>query len=224
MKFDVKEPIKLDIPEALRYLGSQGDERLLADMAGVWEKLEKALLPKGAADIFELSRNEGGLFCGNLQLPGKSISARLSNCSRCIVMAVTLGFEADRLISSLGQTDPYRAMLADACATAAVETLADRVTNMAHDTFCPAQPITYRFSPGYGDLPLTLQQGLLDIINARRLLGLTVSASMLLSPIKSVTAFAGAVDDDCKAPLAKHGCESCFMQKTCPYRKPTTKG
>ena len=50
--------------------------------------------------------------------------------------------------------------------------------------------LTGRFSPGYGDLPLTLQPALLERMQAYRI-GLTVNAGGQLQPEKSVTALCG---------------------------------
>lgn len=224
MKLNVAYPIEPDIPEILRYLRSRSEEALINDILSVWKELSPKLSPAAAAAVFPLKRKNGSLFCGDIELHGQAIAARMSGCERCIALAVTLGFDTDRMISALGNTDPYRAMLADACATAATETLADRATKLCHELFCPDKMMTHRFSPGYGDLPLDIQPLLLDMVDARRLLGLTVSRSMLLSPIKSVTAFIGIAEGDCRDNALPHGCESCFMQKTCPYRKSPLKG
>ena len=224
MRLPVTSPIEPDIPEILRYLRSMPEDSLINDINSVWGELSQKFAPAAAAAVFPLKRENGRLFCGELELPGQAISARMGGCDSCAILAVTLGFEVDRMIAALGHIDPYRAMIADACATAAVETLADQMTTLCRETFCSDKKITYRFSPGYGDLPLDMQPKLLDMIDARRLLGLTVSKSMLLSPIKSVTAFIGIAEGDCRDEKLPHGCESCFMQKSCPYRKSTPKG
>ena len=48
-----------------------------------------------------------------------------------------------------------------------------------------------RFSAGYGDLPLTVQREIFSQLNPDRKIGLTLNESLLMSPSKSVTAFAG---------------------------------
>lgn len=217
-------PIEIDDGEVLRYLKSREDSALLTDIKAAKQRLQTVLSPAAAAAAFPLQKENSELYCGELLLQGNSIKKHLSGCKSCVAMALTLGFGADRLIASLGQTDPYGALLLDACATAAVEDLADQITERARESYCPNKKITYRFSPGYGDLPLSLQPQLLDLIDARRQLGLTVSASMLLSPIKSVTAFFGVFDEECGGAAPKHDCSSCFMQGDCPYCKQTTKG
>jgi cobalamin-dependent methionine synthase I len=62
--------------------------------------------------------------------------------------------------------------------------------------FCDSYPskLRPRFSPGFGDLPLSLQPEILAITNARKNLSITLDEGCLMSPSKSVTAFAG-IDD-----------------------------
>ena len=50
---------------------------------------------------------------------------------------------------------------------------------------------TRRYSPGYGDLPLSVQPALLDALDAGRRLGVTLTESLLMVPMKSVTAVVG---------------------------------
>ena len=48
-----------------------------------------------------------------------------------------------------------------------------------------------RFSPGYGDLPLSAQKNIFAVLDPERRIGLTLNSSLLMSPSKSVTAFVG---------------------------------
>ena len=48
-----------------------------------------------------------------------------------------------------------------------------------------------RFSPGYGDVPLSLQRDVLAVLDAQRKLGITLSDTFFMTPCKSVTAFVG---------------------------------
>ena len=75
----------------------------------------------------------------------------------------------------------------------------------------------FRFSPGYGDLPITLQNQLLDLLDAPRRVGLTASASHILIPRKSVTAILGVSD----RPVAQgaRSCVSCPAWAGCQYQK-----
>jgi cobalamin-dependent methionine synthase I len=51
--------------------------------------------------------------------------------------------------------------------------------------------LTRRFSPGYGDLPLEFQKTVFLLLNPEKYIGLTLSESLLMTPIKSVSAIIG---------------------------------
>jgi cobalamin-dependent methionine synthase I len=50
-----------------------------------------------------------------------------------------------------------------------------------------------RFSAGYGDLPLTLQNDIFESLQCSKHIGLTLCDSLLMSPTKSVTAIVGVM-------------------------------
>ncbi len=54
----------------------------------------------------------------------------------------------------------------------------------------------WRYSPGYGDLPLALQPEIVRVLAADKRLGMVATESNLLIPTKSVTAFVGLFDAD----------------------------
>lgn len=226
MRLPLSRSLSIDRKEALRYLKSREDQSLSGDLTAACDKVLTLAEPAAAAIMLPLARENSKLMCGKVELFGTAISRHLKSCNKCILLAVTLGFAVDRLISISGQADPYSALLFDACATAAVEDLADHATDRARELLViEPHNATSRFSPGYGDLPLSLQPKLLELMDTRRLLGLTVGRSLLLSPIKSVTAIIGITDNNClntsDSPL---GCSACSMSGNCAYSKSTTKG
>ena len=75
----------------------------------------------------------------------------------------------------------------------------------------------FRYSPGYGDLPLTLQSSLLALLDAPRQVGLCASASHILTPRKSVTAILGVADHPIQASV--RSCLGCPAHDGCQYRK-----
>ena len=228
MRLPLSRPLAIDRDEALRYLRSRDGASIADDLTAAADKILSIATPAAAAAALPLGwQADGQPVCGGLTLPGRAIARHLAGCDQCVLLAVTLGFAVDRHISSEGQASPYRALLLDACATTAIEDLADHATERARALLLEApHSLTFRFSPGYGDLPLALQPRLLELLDARRLLGLTVGSSLLLSPIKSVTAIIG-VRQGCEggdASPAAPGCASCPMAGRCDYSKSNTKG
>ena len=69
----------------------------------------------------------------------------------------------------------------------------------------------------YGDLPLDVQSPLLALTDATRRLGVTLSESNLMNPLKSVTAVIGLSDTPQQARI--RGCDYCAMRTRCNLRK-----
>ena len=166
------------------------------DGVGVEKEAEQAqrlvddlIRPAAAAVVFDIKRDGEKLFVADTELEGKSIKKLLAPCNKCVVMAITVGFELDMKIAALGSSSPALSLLADAAASSAVEVACDACCESIESEL--GVKLTPRFSPGYGDLPMNIQPALLTLTNARRDLGLTVGSGSMLSPIKSVTAIAG---------------------------------
>ena len=166
------------------------------DGVGVEKEAEQAqrlvddlIRPAAAAVVFDIKRDGEKLFVADTELEGKSIKKLLAPCNKCVVMAITVGFELDMKIAALGSASPALSLLADAAASSAVEDACDACCESIESEL--GVKLTPRFSPGYGDLPMNIQPALLTLTNARRDLGLTVGSGCMLSPIKFATAIAG---------------------------------
>ncbi len=77
--------------------------------------------------------------------------------------------------------------------------------------------VTSRFSPGYGDFPLTEQSRIIGYLDAQRQIGLHVTADSLMIPGKSVTALMGIADHPVTGRLAT--CNECVLKEKCTLRK-----
>lgn len=113
----------------------------------------------------------------------------LSGANEVFIFAVTTGIAVDRLLASLYLTSPAEHFITDALSSALAEAAADKADEILRQDLNCCQ----RYSPGYGDLPLSLQPKVLDSVNAGRLLGITLSRALLMTPRKSVTAIMGIV-------------------------------
>lgn len=74
-----------------------------------------------------------------------------------------------------------------------------------------------RFSPGYGDWPITVQPKVAAVLDTARRAGICVLNTNLMTPRKSVTAILGLSDHPVKGHLA--GCGHCVLRTRCEYRK-----
>lgn len=203
--------------EALRYIGVRG-----AAPADIDEALTRAiaLLMRSARPRVlwrRYDRLPDGTLAGTGFRPaGEDIRVHLRGCGGVVLMAATLGTEIERLIGRMQLTDPADALVLDACASAAVENVCDNLCADIAAALAPAY-LTARFSPGYGDLPLTQQADLFRALDVTRRIGVTLTDSGLMLPQKSVTALLGVSD----APIEgrARGCGTCALYPTCAYRK-----
>ena len=207
--------------EALRYMGCKDGECVqpLSDTVNECEKLVlSACAPKYLYTVLPLFFEENGVRLGEngVLLSGGDISKHLNCCHSAVLMCATLGREIDLLLRRLQITDMAAAVAADALASAAIEQVCDEAEREIF-TAVKATGRTWRFSPGYGDLPLDVQPLLLNILSAQKKIGLAVTDSNMMTPTKSVTALIGLSDSEIKG--AARSCEGCNMKDKCNFRK-----
>lgn len=212
--------MELDIKEALRYLGVQDPPapQLLAQAREVAAQLTARLEPRYLYRVFPLERRaEGIALAGSgVTLTGALAEKMLSQCGQAALLGCTLGQEFDRLLEETQRRDMARAVMLDACGGALVEAGCDRAEKELKDRL-PGRYLTDRFSPGYGDLPLALQRPICAALEAGKRLGLYVTESLMLNPVKSVTAVIGISHTPQMARI--RGCEHCAMGETCALRR-----
>lgn len=110
------------------------------------------------------------------------LAAHFSGCSSAVLFCATCGVFFDRKIAA-SKLSPVMAVIWDAVGTAAVEQLCDDFCMQMHT-------VRSRFSPGYGDLPLSFQSDILAWLDASHYPGVGLTDSFLMTPVKSVTAIA----------------------------------
>ena len=116
----------------------------------------------------------------------------MAGCSRFVLFGATIGQGLDRLLLKHGRRAPASALLCQAIGAERIEALCDAFTDWLEAEVSPRGLfLRPRFSPGYGDLPLTLQREILRALDSPRTLGITLNRSLLMSPSKSVTAIIG---------------------------------
>lgn len=224
LDFDIRS---VDRDEVLRYLGHAGQElgadleaRVDADVARCIEVSR----PAGVVRVFECAEatEEDGRFVQRLEgtaleLPGESMRAYLAGARAVGVFAVTLGMANERELRRLSLTSRVDELILDAASSALVERAADaaeaRVVREATDR---GLYTNYRFSPGYGDLPMSVQPTLLATLDAQRRLGIALSSTRLMTPTKSVTALVGLYGSP--QGQTRLSCKGCICHDFCLLR------
>ena len=211
--------MKPDVIEALRYLGvKDAPEDLRAQMDDLARELAEAIQPKYTYKVYPLTFRADGIHLegANLVLAGSLAEKMLTQCDQAALLGCTLGLPFDQKLTALQARDMARAVMWDACGSAFVEAGCDAAERELAARF-PDLYLTDRFSPGYGDLPLALQRPLCAALDTPRRLGVHVTESLLLNPVKSVTAIIGLSDRPQTALI--RGCDHCSMKETCTLRK-----
>lgn len=216
------KPDDLDRSEILMYLNTPSlDENLSAMLEDCVKKLCAAAQPRTVYRVLPVEHTASGVLLGGLPLQGEDIALHLTGCKEAVLLAATLSAPVDALIRRASVTDMTLAVMYDAVAGAAVE----RVCNDLEAEIKAKYPYPYytaRFSAGYGDFPITQQGALVQMLDAPRKIGLTVTPAQTLLPMKSVTAVMGMSHEpvkDARRFCCGNSCEECPYHETCPMRK-----
>lgn len=153
-------------------------------------------------------------------LLGHDICKHLQGAKRVVLLVCTLGLANEQVIRKYGALSPADGTMYSACSSALVEACA----NAAEDEIRAAASarglyLKWRYSPGYGDLPLSVQPGFLRTLNAGQKLGITVTPSYLLVPTKSITAVVGLFGTPQQTSYIDASCDNCQVREVCNLRK-----
>lgn len=179
--------------DMLRYAGVRGNlpalETLLADCLN--ESRDKLIYRVCYAE-FPVFRVKGTLDFGFAKTDSKDLAKHLAGCDRAVLFAATVGIAIDRLIAKYSILSPSKALMFQAIGAERIESLCN-VFNFEITERSRAQGLKTmsRFSPGYGDLPLSFQREIIRVLDCPRKIGVTLNESLLMSPTKSVTAVIG---------------------------------
>ena len=207
--------------EAIRYLGygkSAVDEKILLMIHECFEELEQISEPKCSYRIFGLSfPGVNELQICNLHIKSKNLYQNLRGCEQVVLFATTLGSAVDRQLRTCELKDIAKAVVMQACAAAMLEEYCDEMQEkIAQALALDKLYLRPRFSPGYGDFSILHQREILDILEAPKRIGLTMTDAYMLAPTKSVTAVIGA--SKTKESCHRKGCEKC-TKVDCLYRR-----
>ena len=132
-------------------------------------------------------------------------------------MAFTLGPGVDALIKRQELTNMPMVPVLQACAAAYTEEQAD-LAQADIEVYAAARGLYLRprYSPGYGDFPLTCQRFLFEALQVSKKIGITLTENCFMLPTKSITGVVGLSTDPSLCHVGK--CMTCSA-KDCPFRK-----
>lgn len=215
--------MKIDRKEALRYMGypAEPDERLCAVMDECEAGLLENAMPRRVWRVFDLVRENGGLSLAGCDFPlvGKDIARHVDGCEKAAVLAVTLSASADRFLKTQALNDGLRGLASDAMASVLVEQVSEEAQREMLDGM-DGYSATWCFAAGYGDFPIDILPKLVECVDASRKIGVSCTASYMLTPQKSIVGIVGLSADGIYRE--KRGCAECGFRDRCGFRRSGT--
>lgn len=207
--------------DALRYMrAKEPDAKLINNIKSGFEHLNNIMRPRKIYGVFNIVRNKNYLSIANINLNSLNLNNLLINSQDCCLMAVTLGHETDREILIAQNRSMADGLILDACASVMADVICDNLELEIIDNLNKNKnlnlKLTPRFSPGYGDVPLDVSQEIIEVLNADKYIGLSMTRSGMMSPVKSITAFAGVINNNLNFNFNK--CEACNNNQNCVYK------
>ena len=211
--------MEIDEENVLQYLGyknHQADNKTLDYIRELKTELQLSLKPKYVYGEWKCRvDSEGTVEIENIMLKSRSLALHIKDCELAVLLAVTLGTEADTIIRRYCVVDAAKAAVAQAVCTAMIESFCDslecRISSEVNGRGIYLKP---RFSPGYGDFDIIHQKDILYLLEQKKRTGITLTDKYMMIPEKSVTALIGLTN--VKQPV-KRKCEDCMNQ--CEFRK-----
>jgi len=209
--------------EVLRYLGHSGgalDAQVESQLDQAQDMVLNLAEPRSVYGVFSLNRDGDVLRLQGTRvaLGGEDILVHLEGADQCVLMAVTLGAPIEAALRRAQVADMALAVILDATADAAVEQICDMLqAEVADWAKMENLHLGGRFSPGYGDLPLSQQRDICELLDTARRIGVSVTSQYLLTPRKSVTAVWGLYSGQIAGKWT--GCNGCLAVDSCILRK-----
>ncbi len=209
------------IREVVRYLGYGAhavDDKTLEMIRSSLKELDQINRYRVVYRIFELQvSGEDKVQIGKLQITSKNLAKNVRGCRQAILLGATLGIETDMRMKKYAVTDMARYVVLQAGAATVLEEELDRwQQELAERLRKENDYLRPRFSPGYGDLDIRHQKEVLQMLDAGKTIGLTMTDGYMLTPTKSVTAIIGISKEN--TACHRSGCEVC-EKKDCIYRR-----
>lgn len=211
---------QIPMREILHFLGWRGtpvEPPLMEQIKRIRKEALGQIRPRAVMRRF--ARLPDGTLDGTRFLPqGGDVREMLTACHEAVLLAATLGADSERMLLREQTKGAAEALILDATLSASIEAVCDQMEETLRDELTvQGLYLTDRFSPGYGDMPLSQSREICEVLNVERAIGLTVSQSGILIPRKSVTAIIGI-----SRTVVSHrpkGCEGCLARQNCAFAR-----
>ncbi len=217
-----KDRITIEPDDVLSLLGSSGNEDDTHSIDLITRYTLECIRicsPRGGFAQFKAEKsdsNEEIEIEGTRFRTGRIIRNMLKGSEEYAFFAVTAGPEPETLSKTLMNEGQFlEGYIVDLIATGIVESVADQAQEVIESTARKdGFKITNRYSPGYCTWDVAEQQKLFGLLPGE-CLGITLSESSLMLPIKSVSGIIGIGKD---VKYSEYSCKHCSM-KQCVFRR-----
>jgi hypothetical protein len=214
--------IPVNYREIYRYLGlanhAEPEENVRVEVEKAVQEIQELSQPVYHMERFPLAWQNGFPILEHQLLESHDLARNLKDCDEVILLGCTIGLAVDRAIRRAAVSSAFHAAALQAAAASYVEqycnTINDKITAEEKKD---GRYTHARYSPGYGDLPLSFQKEFFRLTDLTKHTGITLTEGCLMVPVKSITALIGIS----KKPVfcQSEGCDTCRMKDTCTYRR-----
>ena len=145
----------------------------------------------------------------------KALARYVGDATELFLFGATLGSRVDIALRRMALTSVAEAGAGQAVAAALIETYCDDCCAELQKQLPEGKKLKWRFSPGYGDWSLEEQKILFPVLDCAHTIGLTLTESCMMAPVKSVTAVMAITED---AIRENHKCQYC-NKTDCEFRQ-----
>ena len=181
----------VSLSEANRYAGVRDGRAEPELMARAVKEVSDASQSSAVYRIVSVSIDGDSVMLGGIHTVSKGLAKNLQGAKYAVIFCATVGLAVDRIIGKYSVISPSLALLCDAVGAERIEALCDAFEREISDDLGECYELCYRFSPGYGDLQISLQKGIFNLLKPEKYIGVALNESLMMSPSKSVSAIIG---------------------------------
>lgn len=181
-------PLSVNKREAMRYLGVKGEDTTIDNLINECQaELFKIASPKAAYILTDITVDNNIVDFGFMKVHSEKLSKNLQDCNQAYVFCATLGIAVDRYFERQSKISQAKAMVFSAVSSSLIESFCDYL----NAELIKGKDSRPRFSCGYGDFCLEHQADILRVLEADKRLGVCLTNSYMMVPVKTVTAIIG---------------------------------
>ena len=196
--------------QALKYLGYQGQSIDIQTEKLINECLDEINHIAHFKVVYQrYPLNHHPLRLHHISLEYDDLITLFQDCHEVIVIGCTLGVAFERTMKKLYLINMTKATIMDAIGSSYLEACCDE-----YEKTIIKEKRTFRFCPGYGHVPLSLNRELAQLLDCSKHIGLTIQNNDLLLPQKSMIGIIGLGQDK-----TKKSCQHCKQIEHCQFRK-----